>query len=389
MAKTQLLENSVQCKQCGHGNPEDNNFCGHCGSPLQHHPAAAEAPDLVTAAPPQPAQPGRGEDRGGTSAERSAASAPEPVATARVNNSSATAPLVEERREPVPISGPSFLGLADTPGENRSLGYLYEDEPRHWGRAIFALLLLAGLGVFLAHQWKQLPSWYATIVKPQTVAIPTPPPPAAPPVTAQTPPPVAEQAAPPATPQPGDNAPSSTAPAAGDNKDVTASVAVNGKGNTAGEATAATTADKDASAAAPEKTAEDNRRVAQPARTAKREKRSTVQDSEASTQRSESDLLLTKGQAYLYGKGEPRSCTQALVYVRKAADLSNPKAYSQLGALYATGHCVPLDRAQAYKWFTKAKDAGASNEWIDQNRQMLWSQMTGAERQRAVREHLY
>jgi TPR repeat protein len=65
--------------------------------------------------------------------------------------------------------------------------------------------------------------------------------------------------------------------------------------------------------------------------------------------------------------------------------MGNAQARSQLGALYATGHCVPLDRARAYNWFSLAvRAASGHNIWIERNRQMLWEQMTEAEKARAL-----
>ena len=80
-----------------------------------------------------------------------------------------------------------------------------------------------------------------------------------------------------------------------------------------------------------------------------------------------------------------RSCNQAVDLLREAALAGNATARSRLGGLYATGHCVPLDRAEAYNWFTLAKDAGARESWIEHNRSMLWASMTDRERERVMR----
>jgi TPR repeat protein len=97
------------------------------------------------------------------------------------------------------------------------------------------------------------------------------------------------------------------------------------------------------------------------------------------------DRLVIKAENYLYGRGVPRNCDQALVYLRAAAQQGSAKGHSQLGALYATGHCVPQDRAIAYKYFTQALGAGRGNIWVEHNRAMLWRQMTDEEKQRALR----
>jgi TPR repeat protein len=98
--------------------------------------------------------------------------------------------------------------------------------------------------------------------------------------------------------------------------------------------------------------------------------------------RNDTDVLLTRGLAHLYGNGTQQSCEQALVFLNSAARKGNAKAISQLGGLYATGHCVPLDRARAYQYFTRAREAGGGNVYVERNRSMLWNQMSDAERAR-------
>jgi TPR repeat protein len=94
----------------------------------------------------------------------------------------------------------------------------------------------------------------------------------------------------------------------------------------------------------------------------------------------ESAQLYRQGLAYLYDAGTGHDCDSALVSLRKAADLGNVQASSQLGALYATGHCVPVDRVRAYHWFTRAADAThGRNLLIERNRQILWNEMTSKE----------
>jgi TPR repeat protein len=71
-----------------------------------------------------------------------------------------------------------------------------------------------------------------------------------------------------------------------------------------------------------------------------------------------------------------------LIYLR-AVQQHSAKARSQLGALYATGHCVPQDRVEAYRWFTSALALDPHNVWLDRQRNILLAQMTSQERQRA------
>ena len=43
-----------------------------------------------------------------------------------------------------------------------------------------------------------------------------------------------------------------------------------------------------------------------------------------------------------------------------------------MAALYASGHCVNQDRAQAYKWFAKAHTEDPNNMWIERNLMWFW-----------------
>ncbi|HEX9121217.1 MAG TPA: hypothetical protein VF840_11830 [Terriglobales bacterium] len=94
--------------------------------------------------------------------------------------------------------------------------------------------------------------------------------------------------------------------------------------------------------------------------------------------------LVTSGERYLYARGVARNCGQAVIYFNAAAAQQNPQAFSHLGAMYATGECVPMDRAVAYAWFRRAYAREPGNRYFEQNLTMLWREMTPAERQRAT-----
>ncbi|MFB3814482.1 MAG: hypothetical protein ACE14L_10250 [Terriglobales bacterium] len=369
----------MKCKQCDHVNPEDNWFCGRCGTRLVE---MAQTGTEAGARPPVRAAftaEGLRQFVAGPTftfkprweASR-AAGAPEPadieVMKAREEPALAKSNGPEGESN-VPISGPSFLGLADAAGESNNLTYLYEDgPPRRYGRVIVALLVLAGFAGFIAYQWKQFPSWYTTIVKP-----PLPP-------VAEAPKAPVEPTVTPAPLPPASSSTSEAASATDTGKD--------GPTAAANDELAAKPADSEPAAEGPAG-GEDGEVTESADAEPSTSKPAVVTRSEETARQSQSQAMLAKGQAYLYGKGVPKSCSQALLYLRNAADMENPKAYSQLGAMYATGHCVPLDRAQAYEWFTRAKDAGERNVWVERNRRMLWGQMTAAEQQRALRDHLY
>lgn len=90
--------------------------------------------------------------------------------------------------------------------------------------------------------------------------------------------------------------------------------------------------------------------------------------------------MLVLGEKYLYGRGVPQNCNQALVYFRAAAEQDNAPAMSHLGAMYASGQCVTMNRATAYSWFARAQNADPGNQWREKNMNMLWREMTPEER---------
>jgi hypothetical protein len=95
--------------------------------------------------------------------------------------------------------------------------------------------------------------------------------------------------------------------------------------------------------------------------------------------------LLLRAQQYLQGTGGvPQNCPQALVYLRAAAK-SEAAAALQLGALYASGHCVRTDRVQAYRWLTSAHELQPGNASIQTSMNQLWALMTVQERGQIVR----
>jgi TPR repeat protein len=81
----------------------------------------------------------------------------------------------------------------------------------------------------------------------------------------------------------------------------------------------------------------------------------------------------------------PQNCERAQKNLFAAAQRSNPKAQSVLGAMYATGHCVNRDLPAAYRWFAKALHQEPANTRVAQDLEVLWKQMTPAERQTVSR----
>jgi TPR repeat protein len=52
--------------------------------------------------------------------------------------------------------------------------------------------------------------------------------------------------------------------------------------------------------------------------------------------------------------------------------------------MYATGHCVPKDLPNAYRWFALASHDNTDNLWVQRNLEMIWREMTPQERQLAT-----
>jgi TPR repeat protein len=97
------------------------------------------------------------------------------------------------------------------------------------------------------------------------------------------------------------------------------------------------------------------------------------------------DSMLVAGEKYLYGRGVPQDCNQALIYFRAAAEKENGPAMSHLGAMYASGHCVTQNRVAAYKWFSRASNSEPNNQWISRNLNMIWREMSPQERASVAR----
>jgi hypothetical protein len=83
---------------------------------------------------------------------------------------------------------------------------------------------------------------------------------------------------------------------------------------------------------------------------------------------------------YVKGEGVPRSCEQAIVLLKTAAEKENAVARNQLASMYGSGVCVPRNRVEAYRWASSALAANPDSEWAQQRRDQLWQQMTPEER---------
>ena len=97
------------------------------------------------------------------------------------------------------------------------------------------------------------------------------------------------------------------------------------------------------------------------------------------------DADFRKGEAYLYGRGAPENCDQAVKSLKAASAQQSAKARSAFGTMYATGHCVPRDLPTSYLWFALALQVDPKNQILEKDLNAIWNQMTPPERQMATR----
>jgi hypothetical protein len=299
------------------------------------------------------------------------------------------------------VGGPSFLGLNSSgSGENGGYSYLFEEEERsHAGLWVFLVVLLA-LGGVLYAKWQPIRNYVLTVAishsRPQT-------PPAQDPKSDSG---AVPGSTAPTTTLASSDAPSQAPPITTEKEN---SVDQN-KAQTAQKEGLPEQDTNKAAAGAPKPDDSSKTKAAAPAeepaskppvaksRGAKSEAAAGDEDNDNASaadeekpsknartpQANPGNELVTSGEKYLYGRGVARNCDQAVSYFNAAASKQNPQAFSHLGALYATGECVPMDRAVAYAWFRRAYSKEPSNHYFEQNLTMLWREMTPDERQRAT-----
>jgi hypothetical protein len=355
---------TIRCDQCGHENNPNYRFCGMCGAPLK-------------AAPPLRSEPG------------------------------------PERTRTVPVTGPSFLGLGEE-SSSRDFEYLLEEEEPSSSHAAFyivLLLIIVGIGFSVWRWHDDLYAWAARFARAQlSSSTPTPAPqtstsssappeaptdnpnephaatvtepdqsagkPAAPPESAAVAPPSAAQNQPPATNsnQPGANA---------------ANAASNTERSTAKPQTAETKPQEvpEESASSEASPPAATRRTDNPGPKETSEETPTAKaarpkPSAAVPALSSDDRQVAEGERYLYGTGGVRpDCDRAQRDLMAGARAANTKAYTLLGAMYATGHCVSRDLPTSYRWFARALHQDPTNVRLERNLEVIWRQMTPEEKQ--------
>ena len=364
------------CPKCGENNSDNFRFCGMCGTLLEaSRMAGAPAPGPPSAAPP--ALPSK------------TTNAPEPVRPVVMENATrpASKPLP-------PISGPSMLGL-DQPSPNQpNLGSLREEsfsafdsflereqpeQPKTGGRRILLLvLLLAALG---GAGWWTYTNYLGAMRnrKPETAASSASEPPAEKPTSK----PATQDAA----PAPDASSSQTVAPLAGVPPVAPSAGAPEGPSEHAAAGPEATpkTADAETKSAAEAKPVAPKKALPEK-RVQKHEPRLTAKRSQPAPAAPDTgDADFRKGEAYLYGRGAPKNCEEAVKYLKTASAQSNAKARSTFGTMYATGHCVPRDLPTSYLWFALALRVDPNNQILEKDLSAIWNQMTPPERQLATR----
>ena len=104
-----------------------------------------------------------------------------------------------------------------------------------------------------------------------------------------------------------------------------------------------------------------------------------------STAKGNPDAPVMLADMYIKGDGVPRSCEQAVVLLKTAAEKENARARNRLASMYASGNCVQRNRVEAYRWLSAALTANPHSDWALQNKDLLWQQMSPDERAEAAK----
>lgn len=417
----------MPCHQCGADNPSTNRFCGACGTALFRQPETWQAPTRLS----EPAE----HDLKHTDfvsreiqGERAQEFATDlGILNTSVSEASGTdaefAPsepvVVAEREHYTPISGPSLLGLSDTPEyqDTEESGYLLEEETprRHVGWYLFSFAFIVVLAVFAVLEYRAIKTGRVNIPWLTASNSEKPKPTDQAPAVSATPgdsgaagekPPQAltSDEAVPAGPQKSASGSATTsdrqtasAPAPGQPKmevvekkkpepPSASSPAKDGANDQASTRDAESRLAQQADAKRKQEMAAAIDREEQPTPDADSGGRPKAVGAPTRASRTSAtpdprqNRLLLTGERFLYGRSGRRDCNQAVAYFREAAKQYNSPAMAHLGAMYASGNCVKQDRLQAYKWFSRAQEVEPNNQWLARNMNMLWRQMTTGER---------
>ena len=450
------------CPECQYPNPDDNKFCGNCGRKLPVTQYPREGYDEAEVPPVMPVAPDL--------VERTT---PPSEARVRERVPAIEVPVIKEpvQDEPIPVStesssatksanffdltpaeephttsrsslsGPSFLGLDETP-------YDYDEErPRSHALRNWLLFFFSLVAVLAFAEWRNIRDTGLRFAGTMQMKLPNKN--GNPPAQTPTPPPqdttasqpnpngpdllvapttngsnsaqnaapgsegaqagTTEKNSPPNAKADSNKAPDSAQPNPNPDKNQAAA-----DKNNAAEATGESRDQKLAKAneepPPAEKAAESTNSEAssdtpapKPAKKAKVAAKPKVEPGEAelnqaystsnpeqkakylwdATSKGNTDASYLLADMYASGKGVRQNCEQARVLLDSAARRGNPRAQARLGMYYATGRCVKQDRAQAWQWLSRAHQSDPASDWVNQYRKQLLSEMTDQERARA------
>jgi len=350
----------VICPECGEDNSDNFRFCGMCGTLLEaRRPAGTPTPNPALPVPPKIADAPESLHPLIVNATRSADKNAPSIGGPSVRNQ----PNMDSRREK------SFSGL-DSFFEKEP-----PEQPKTGGRRILLLVaLLAALGVAV---WWTYTNYLGAMEsrKPAAAASSAGEAPAGKPSTKPAP----QESA------PANEASSSqaVAPSAGIAEGQAEKASEKASTGPEPDRKAADAKAKpEAQPAAPQKIALAKKSAENrgPRMTSAKPSQSPV-PAAADT----GDAAFRKGEAYLYGRGVPKNCDEAVKYLKTASAKSNAKARSAFGTMYATGHCVPRDLPTSYLWFALALRVDPNNQILEKDLSAIWNQMTPPERQMATR----
>lgn len=384
------------CSKCRHENPGGNRFCGQCGFRLRTSEVTVdpdapsvrwlkamderkpEAPEAVAVGTAE-AEAAQREREVAERAERAARRERELTRRAEAERAREAEAQRAAQYQNRTVGGPSFLGLNESYPQQSAEETRDEERAdiysggRSYSRALWLLVVLMIVGGLVYLQWRHSDGLQALP--------PAQKPPAAPSES------VAE-----------DQESRQEDALAKQNEDessadvskpgqASSGEAAKAQPNATSPAESAKSDSGTASATKPQPTAEDGTGTDDAKRaSAARTKSSPAVRTPEETAADESDEPVRLAERYLMGRGVPQSCQTATNILREAANRGNYRAQIKLGALYATGNCVSLDRVQAYRFFTRALQSRPTNTWVEQNRSMLWAQMSDQERRQALEQ---
>ena len=368
------------CPNCGEDNSSNFKFCGMCGTSLEERRPAG-APRVVNS--PVVSSP---------EAARGAQNETEPRTVA--------SSIAAANRQVPPNPGPSFLGLnqpfTDGPNRNDSTGtsrdqpffgsdsFFEPDEPKVGARRIVILLvLLVALG---AGGWWAFSHYDKTRAVVSTNS-----------QTSATKADGSETAANNPASNPTTSTEPSPSPEAASSQPAAPEVAPSAQSKTSSPAPGVDQKVADAKPAPPPPAAAKPAKPSHPSRTqnivsaprssAPAPRKAAVPPPRVAQPASDDhgDAAFHKGEAYLYGRGLPENCDEAVKNLKAASAKQNARARSAFGTMYATGHCVPRDLPTSYSWFALALRADPNNHILEKDLVAVWNQMTPPERQMATK----